>query len=162
MKLFVCTIFLITCLNTRVLEQTSVKELFSEKRKSKNKYDQCIKEILGALAEVSVIAKDITAQNWAGMVEQIADLGKQIYDIDECFQNTLPKNVNELQTQLVDFATKIMSLQGDTLQCYVYYGLLLLVDIISLFSDMIRFNTDAVKEDLYNIQTNIRNIIKNC
>ena len=162
LNLFVSTILLVSCLNARVFEQTSIMEQFSSERKSEGKYDQCIEEIVGALAEIAVIAKDITAQNWVEMVEKIAELGKEIYDIVECFENTLPKNFGELQSDLVDFAVKMMSLKGDTLQCYIDHGKEAFGEFKTLLNDLSKFDTDAMQKDLDAIQATLEDAVQNC
>ena len=159
---FLTMTFLLASLNACVLEQVSITERFEQKREVQGKYDKCIEEIAEATAEIGVIGLDIASQNWIGIVEGIAKLGKKIYQIVECFKNIVPKNFEELQETLIEMTGRMVTMGGDSLQCYIDHAKEALGELKTLVSDLSKGDMSAVEKDLADVQATFQDAVQNC
>ena len=159
---FLTMTILLASLNACVLEQASITEQFHQKRNLHGKYDKCIEEIAEASAEIGVIGLDIASQNWIGMVEGITKLGKKIYQIVECFKNIVPRNFEELQETLIEMTGRLVTMRGDSLQCYIDHAKEALGELKTLVSDLSKGDISAVEKDLGDVKATFQDAVQNC
>ena len=160
MRLILILAIFTATLTALTFEQTSQMERFNQKRNVSGKYDKCILEITAAIAKIGVIVSDIVVSNWVGVVAQIAALGKEIYEIVECFRHVKMPSADEMKDYAVTLAGRLLLMDVNDQQCWIDHAQEAWGELQQLLNDL--GDQDKVQKDLEALQNTVMDAVNNC